>query len=326
MVSLRPDIITVALNPAIDRGIEVHDFKIGKHQPCKTIFRRPAGKAVNVARVLDMLNTPSILIGFVGKGQQKYFESIFQKDKVVTPQLFAVESQTRENITIVDPVNNIETHLRDQSFKVKPQDIEKLKKKLDLLARKGSIVAFCGSLPEEMKIDNFIELVNICQEKGSKVCVDSSGWVLKAVKSLGLWLIKPNKEELSEMLGIELPTYKSIIENTDKLLEFIEIAIITAGSGGAYLITKELKLHGYIPIDQTMVKNTVGCGDALLAGFLSAYIKGQELVSCFKFSLAVATASALSLTPAEVELSTAEKLIEKSIITTIHQADTKELT
>ncbi len=313
MVNLNPDIITVALNPAIDKGVEVPNFRIGAHIPCKTIFRRPAGKAVNVARVLDTIKVPSILIGFVGKNQQKYFESSFA-NKIVAPQLFAIDFPTRENITIVDPINKIETHLRERTFRVTSKDIAKLKKKLELLSRKGTIVAFCGSLPENMQVEDFLELIKICQSRGAKVCIDSGGEILRATKNLHPWLIKPNKEEISEMFERSFETYEEIVEASDKLLEVVSVVIITAGKDGAYLLTKEAKYYGYIPIDQSEVKNTVGCGDALLAGFLAEYIKGYELKECFTFALSIATASALSLTPAEIDLEKAKSLTSKVIL------------
>ncbi len=292
-------IISVALNPAIDRGIEVPNFKIGAHIPGRQLFRRAAGKAVNLARVLSTLEVPSMLLGFVGRSQQKYFEASL-KSKYLSCQLFAVEGNTRENITLVDPVNKIETHIRDRGFEVTKADLNRLKKKLALVCREETIVIFSGSLPVGMDEMNFVELVQICQMNGAKVCVDSAGYVLRACKPMKPWLIKPNIEELSEMLETKIDSPERVIEFRNIIEEFVSVAIVTAGAEGAWLISKQELLRGKVRIDSNEVKNTVGCGDAMLAGFLTGITKNYTLYDSFAYALAVATAAAVSITPADI--------------------------
>ncbi len=293
-------IIEVALNPAIDRGIEVPDFKVGAHIMGRQLFRRAAGKAVNVARVLSTLEVPSMLLGFVGKGQQKYFESSL-KSKFLSCQLFAVEGQTRENITLVDPVNRIDTHIRDRGFEVSKADLSKLKKKLSLVCREDSIVAFSGSLPAGMDEMNFLELVQICMMNKAKVCIDSGGSVLRVCKQMKPWLIKPNIEELSDMLEVEIVSPDDVAKFTREIRGFVSIAIITAGADGAWMVSQEQILRGRVKnVDTNDVKNTVGCGDAMLAGFLTGVSRGYELNDSFAYALAVATASAVSVIPADI--------------------------
>ena len=94
-------IVCVALNPAVDRTFEVHNLEIGQHARGRLVSTQPAGKAVNVARVLQHLGQPCILTGFVGEGQRLMFEESFDA-KVVQTQLFGVPHPTRENFTLVD--------------------------------------------------------------------------------------------------------------------------------------------------------------------------------------------------------------------------------
>ncbi len=309
-------IISVALNPAIDRGIEVPNFKIGAHIPGRQLFRRAAGKAVNLSRVLSTLEVPSMLLGFVGKNQQKYFESSL-KSKYLSCQLFAVEGNTRENITLVDPVNKVETHIRDRGFEVTKADLNRLKKKLSLVCKEETIVAFSGSLPLGMDEVNFLELIQICQINGAKVCVDSAGYVLRACKPMKPWLIKPNIDELAEMLETEINSPEQAIEMKDAIREYVSIAIITAGAEGALLITKEQIIRGKVTVDASEIKNTVGCGDAMLAGFLKGITDNNNLEDSFAYALAVATSAAVSITPADISADDIERFLKRVQITSI---------
>jgi len=305
-----PKIIAVALNPSIDRGIEVQNFTIGAHQQGQHLFRRPAGKAVNVARTLGKLKVPTMLIGFIGKGQQEYFERYTNND-FVSCQLFATEGKTRENITILDPVNNVETHIRDRGFEIALADLNKLKKKLALLANSETIVAFSGSLPPGISTEDFLELIHICLINEARVCVDCSGNVLKACKPLGLWMIKPNLSELAEMLDRDLTETARIIEAGREMKNHVAINLVTLGREGAFLFSDAGDFQGRILIDPKVIKNTVGAGDAMLAGFLAGIATQKSIPNSFALGLSTATAATLSRTPGDVRLKIVDKLLPK---------------
>jgi 1-phosphofructokinase family hexose kinase len=309
--------IAVSLNPSIDRGIEVPNFTIGAHQQGRHLFRRPAGKGVNLARTLGALHIPTMLIGFIGKRQQEYFERYINND-FVSCQLFAAEGKTRENITILDPENKVETHIRDQGFEITLADINKLRKKLALLAKPDTIVAFSGSLPPGMNTEDFLELVQICQIQEAHVCVDCSGSALKACLPLGLWMIKPNREELGELLGREIGDEAQIVTAGEELKKRITVALISLGAEGACLFSPQGNFRGKIDIDPAKIKNTVGAGDAMLAGFLAGIAKGKDARDCFAFALATATASTLSRVPGDIRLETLNKLFSR---VKIHELD-----
>ena len=313
MAIFTPKIIAVSLNPSIDRGIEVANFTVGSHQQGKRLFRRPAGKAVNLARTLGALKIPTMLIGFIGAEQQEYFENYATSDHV-SCQLFAVEGKTRENITILDPKSRIETHIRDQGFEVKLADINKLSKKLALLAKPDTIIAFSGSLPPGLDDERFLELIQICKIQEAKVCVDCSGEILTACKPMGLWLIKPNRQELGEMLETTIDTDQQIIEAGNQSTKYTDKTLISLGERGAYLFSKDSTLKGHIELDQSQIENTVGAGDAMLAGFLAAVTENKNEEECFISALATASASILTCVPGDVDTKTITKLAAKAKI------------
>lgn len=308
-----PNIVTVSLNPSIDKGLEVPNFTIGAHQRGRRLFRRPAGKAVNVARTLGKLKIPTMLIGFIGKAQQDYFEHYINNDWV-SCQLFANVKKTRENITIIDPVNRIETHIRDVGFEVSPADLNRMRKKLSLLARPDTLVAFSGSLPPGLSIEDFIELVQICQMNKARVAVDCSGKVLKACEPLGLWMIKPNIEELSELTGQKVFTADEIIAAGRALREKVSVVLVSAGQEGAYLFTESVDLRGKLTIEASEVKNTVGAGDAMLAGYIAGVTLGKDSAGCFVDALATAGATITARGPGEFKPEAVEALRQRAEI------------
>jgi len=299
-------IICVALNPAVDRVLEVTNFRIGQHQPARTITRYPAGKAVNVARALAILDVQCTLTGLIGQEETEYFESQMARSKVQV-QMLAIQARTRENITIVDPAAHNETHLRDVGFKVAEKDLMRLKRKLHLLANESAVVIFSGSLPEGISPADLADMAAMCKKAGAMVAVDAAGRALAAAAEIGPWLVKPNLQELAGLAGRELNTADDIIQAARDLLQSVEIVIVTCGSQGGYLLTRNMCLQGTCEVDQDKVVNTVGCGDSLLAGFIAGLHRGYDLPTAYRLGLAAAAANATHLEAANFSKEQAEE-------------------
>ncbi len=316
MVELPKKVVSVALNPTIDRGIEVGGFSIGAHQIGKQVFRRPAGKAINVARVLRTLDIPTFLTGFVGAEERDYFQQDLA-DGGLSCQWFSVQGRTRENITIIDPVNRVDTHIRERGFTVESSDLSKLCEKLASLCSENVYVCFSGSLPQGIGVDALIELIRVCQKRSAKVCLDCGGDVLRGCKELKLYLIKPNLAELAEMLGLPTESESHVLEAAETIRSMVELALVTCGGDGGYLLSEKANLRGRVGIDPSAVRNTVGCGDAVLGGFLAGMIGGKTLQESYRLALAVATSAATSLNPAEIDIDDVERFCEIAEVETI---------
>ena len=295
MAKRTPTIVAVALNPALDRILQVPNLEIGSHLRGKLVSIQPAGKAVNVARLLGALSTPCILTGFVGEADRDRFKRSFDETPVRV-EMFEGRGITRENITLVDPERGVETHVRDVGFPVAPEDLERLRKKLGILAGKGSYVLFAGSLPPGMTADDFAVLLEACAEKGAYVAVDSSGPGLEALRGArNLWLVKPNRLELAEIAGREAVEEADIRATAESLRKRIEQVIVTLGPEGAYLFCREGAWRAKPHIDPAAVVKTVGSGDALLAGFVQGHVTGKGPAECLRLGVACGTASTLQM-------------------------------
>jgi 1-phosphofructokinase family hexose kinase len=303
-----PPIIAVSLNTAIDRTLEVPGLEVGGHVRGRLVSIQPAGKAVNVARFLGTLGTPCILTGFVGEGDRTRFARSFAKTGVRV-EVFEGHGPTRENVTLIDPSRGLETHVRDVGFELSEDDLERMKKKLGILAARRAYVLFAGSLPPGMDAETFERLVAVCRDRAAYVAIDSSGPGLDVVRHGGpLWLVKPNREELAELTGRPVETDRQMREAAEALLKRIEMVVVTLGPEGACLFTRTGAWHAMPHLDPAEVVKTVGCGDALLAGFVHAHARGAPPEECLRRGVAVGSAAALKARTGEVDPEDAERL------------------
>ncbi len=307
-------IVTVGMNPAVDRILEVRDFRIGAHQAGRELLRSAGGKALNVSRALAHLGVHSIATGFLGEANRFEFAPLLEHD-FVNDELFPLPGRTRENVTITDPVSGTDTHIRDVGLEVPPRSLERLRKKLHLLAARESIIAFSGSLPPGVSPEVFADLVDSCTAAGARVSVDTTGAALRAMAGRRLWLIKPNALELATLAGRDLQTLDEQIAAARALTAHCEIVIFTRGAHGAYLFRKDLALHAYVEVAPTRVVNTVGCGDSLLAGFMAGTWREQPIRQIFTEAVACATASAFTFSPADFDTDEFFALQEKVVLT-----------
>lgn len=305
-------LITVGLNPAIDRIVEVPGFRVGGHRPMTPLRRHPAGKAINVARALAILGRSSMATGFVGRREMAEFQAFL--DRVAGPHIacrfLPVEGATRENLTILDPQQRIDTHLREPGFTVTAGDAARLSGVLDELAEPGAVICFSGSLPPGLSVDQFLAMLSRCIDRGAKVAVDTSGPALAAAVTLPLWLVKPNREELASIAGdTDRPA-----DAARELSRRITYVLTTMGADGAALVTGEQAWHAHLPLDAGQVVNTVGCGDCLLGGFLAALWDGAAGDEALKRGLATGAAKALALGAGEFDRAMVQALRQRATV------------
>ena len=314
-------IITVTLNPAIDRIMEIAGFQVGGHQRGETVARVPAGKGVNLARALSELGVASIATGFVGRLQLEEYETSF-RDSLVQPQFLAVDGRTRENVTVIDPTSATETHLRDKGLSPTPADFGRLRNKINLLAKPDRLFVFSGSLPTGMQTSHVVELADIVLSKGANVAVDGPGDLLAALRDRNLWLIKPNREELTAMNGgsIERRNERDPIGEDEirriacPLTANVDVVIVSCAAAGGYLFSKLSSLRGRVEFDPARVRSSVGCGDCLLAAFIAAQNRGDAVESAYRYALSVATAASYEVVPGRFDPAVIDDLQTKVVV------------
>ena len=287
-------IITVGLAPAWDITCKGKDLNWGGHDVIDSQDKMPAGKALNISRALAQMGIKSIAAGLWGKNDiAEMKKSLGSLSKTISVKLTPAEADTRRNITVIDTAKNREMHLRCKSKLATAQSLKQLQNDLGKIVTKNSICVFAGAMPAGKLLALVKQIIGSAQKKGAKIAVDTSGAALKGiVKNGGLWLIKPNVEELSELLGSRVADRKSeLVSAGRKLLGKVEIVLISRGSKGAVVVTKD----GYWSAKSTQkgkVLSTVGCGDYMLAGFIKAFTEGCDIADALQTAVKTGTAKA----------------------------------
>jgi len=302
-----PRIVTVTLNSAVDRVLEAPRFQVGRHTTGRQVAHYPAGKGVIVSRVLSQLGARSVATGFVGRNELTMFEEHLERvgSGHTVCQFLVVRARTRDNITIVDPVEDTETHLRTEGFTVQEEDVSRMLSKVGMLARRGVVMAFCGSLPPGLEPGAFTAMIQRACEQGAQVVVDTGGEALKALKGQSLWMVKVNSEELAVLSGKPTETEEQTRLAARALSAFeggpVRFVVATRGADGAILYGPETALLGRVSVHPGRVVSTVGCGDALLAGMLKEWSVSGDWGQALKRGLSVATANAVNREAGQVQ-------------------------
>jgi 1-phosphofructokinase family hexose kinase len=290
----RISIITIGLSPAWDIICRGRNIDWDLHQEIDEQTVRPAGKALNVSKALAWMGQRNVAAGLWGRGDHEQMltavKSLWPSIRV---KMTAVTAPTRHNITIIDSTENKEMHLRNKSRLATARTMKKLQADLEKIVHKGSICILAGTMPDSGLLGDIVQILEFCKSRRAKIVLDTSGHPLKEIVDTGsVWLIKPNVEELRELLGEQIKDGPvSLVKAGRKLLGKVEIVLISRGAKGGVVVTKEGAWRGRCAGCEK-VFSTVGCGDFLLAGFLKALEDGSGMDSALKTAIQVATARA----------------------------------
>ena len=284
-------IVTITLNPALDHTIHIPQFQTGAVNRVQQQRIDPGGKGINVAKVVRALGYPVAVTGFLGQDNSKVFNEYFQSQAI---ENFFVEvtGAARVNIKIVDDHSGQVTEINFPGLTSTGADLAQLTGVIQRLAGERQWFVISGSLPQGLPDTIYRQLIEILKEQGVKVLLDSSGMALQdGIKAMPD-AIKPNLEELGQLMGKSLEKESEITKVIAELLAGgIKQVIVTLGSQGAIIADKEQTLRVRPPT--VIAKSTVGAGDALVAGFVVGQTQGLSLAECARLGTAAATASVI---------------------------------
>lgn len=302
-------IITVGLNPAVDRVIEVPELKLGAHQTGREVSCCPGGKAFNVTRVIASFGLECIATGFLGRENESAFAPLLSAEHVID-RMIRLAGPTRVNITLADPVNHVDTHIRDAGLSVDAAGLEKLERMLDELVGPTSTVIFSGSLPPGMEGKDQNRLIGRVRAAGGRVVLDSHG---PAVAELAepIALASPNQAELGDWTGRTVETREEVLAGAESMLGRVEAVLVSLGAEGAMWIDASQRWIARLGQMIAPAVNTVGCGDALLGACIAARMGGADPAEALRTAVATASAAAISPLPAVFDPSVRDELARR---------------
>ncbi|WP_151734275.1 1-phosphofructokinase [Paenibacillus tengchongensis] len=281
-------IYTVTLNPSIDYIVEVDEVKLGGLNRMKRDLKLPGGKGINVSRVLTRLGVPNTATGFLGGFTGGYIGEWLSAEGI-TGDFVKVSGDTRINIKLKA---GEETEINGAGPEISPEEAEALLQKLDVL-RPGDIVVLSGSIPPSVGGDYYERLIAVCKRKGAEFVIDTTGEPLKRALTLGPLLVKPNHHELAELFGAQILSRDEIIVYGRKLLKMgAQHVLISMAGEGALLLSGGEVYSANAPKGE--VKNSVGAGDSMIAGFVGTLSQGGDVREAFRVGVASGSATAFS--------------------------------
>ncbi|MFK4304423.1 MULTISPECIES: 1-phosphofructokinase [unclassified Paenibacillus] len=290
-------IYTVTLNPSIDYIVEVDDLKLGDLNRMKRDLKLPGGKGINVSRVLNQLGADSTAIGFLGGFTGRFINDTLREESIKT-NFVIIEDDTRINIKLK---HGDETEINGLGPAIHEQEADALVQKLSSL-QKNDIVVLSGSIPPSLGGDFYDRLISVCQQTGAEFVIDTTGEALMKALVHKPLLVKPNHHELAELFGVTINSKEGIVTYGRKLLEAgAKNVLISMAGEGALLITANEVYHANVPAGT--VKNSVGAGDSMIAGFVGTLALHGDPIEAFRAGVASGSATAFS-----DDLATREKI------------------
>lgn len=280
-------IYTITFNPSIDYVIQVDNFTVGTVNRVRHDEKYAGGKGINVSRVLNNLGIESRALGFIGGFTGKFIEDSLKKAGIST-DFIKVSQDTRINVKLK---SGEETEINGAGPDIDDDKLGELFKKIENL-KSDDFLVLAGNVQKSVKRNIYSIIQTKCGD--GRVIVDTTGDALKNTLKYKPFLIKPNIHELGDLFGVNISSVKEIVHYADELRKSgAQNVVVSMGKDGALLICDEGVYSASAPKGE--VKNSVGAGDSLVAGFLAQYTRNCNIIDAFKYGAASGSATAFSM-------------------------------
>lgn len=277
-------VVTVTLNPALDLTGSLDTLTTGAVNVLDSGSLHPAGKGINVAKVLAELGASVTVTGLLGKNNQDAYVQLFDSLNI-TDKFIRVNGDTRINVKIVEKSGQV-SDLNFPGMMVNQDDIQCFETQLFELAETHDVFVIAGSLPKGLSSSLLTEWIEKLQKSDKKVFFDSSNEALSAGIDASPFLIKPNDEELSAIVGQQLTDIQQIIGAAEKLHhQGCHNVVISLGEKGVLWLDQDGWMQS-IPQKMNVV-STVGAGDTLVAGLCWATLNDWDKQQGLSFATAL---------------------------------------
>ena len=281
-------IYTVTLNPSIDYIVRLDKVLIGSVNRMDSDDKFAGGKGINVSRVLKRLGIENTATGFIGGFTGKFITDILEEEGI-SSHFVEVEQDTRINVKIKA---DAETEINGPGPEISSQKLEELEKFLSSLTS-GDTVVFAGSSPKNLGNVVYKKLIGLTRKTGAQVVCDFEGQTLLDSLEFEPLLVKPNNHELGDIFGVKLESLEQIESYARQILDKgAQHVIISMAGDGALLVTRDGAYFAK-PIKGN-VKNSVGAGDSMVAGFTGEFVRSGDVIQAFKWGVACGTATTFS--------------------------------
>ena len=284
-------ILTVTLNPCIDKSSKVGIIKPESKLRCTEVVNEPGGGGINVSKALQKLETPSVALFPAGGNNGNMLCHMLKQEGIL---FHAVDTkvETRENWIMLETSTNNQFRFTFPGREVMEETITTLLDQIRSFA--PTFVVASGSLPPGLPDYFYGLIVKNATAVGAKCIVDTSGPALQALKGKHTYLIKPNISELCKMLNVDWLDKADVPNAAQQAIAdgFAEIIVVSMGPNGAWMVSKDQQ-H-FVPAPLVEKKSTVGAGDSMVAGITYSLQKNMPLRDAIRFGVACGSAATMN--------------------------------
>ena len=294
-------IYTVTFNPSLDYIVGVDGFKTGKVNRTAEELILPGGKGINVSIVLQNLGMESIPLGFAGGFTGEEIRRLLKEQKVEEQFVRVKKGISRINVKLRSLENmpdgektvSEESEINGMGPEISGEELETFYRQLDTL-QKGDILVLAGSIPTVLPPTIYRDIMKRLQKRKVMIVVDATKDLLVNVLEYHPFLIKPNNYELGEIFGVTLQTKEDVVLYAKKLQEMGAGNVLVSMAGdGAVLVAEDGSVY-QAEAPEGRVRNSVGAGDSMVAGFLYGYLNSGTYEDAFYYGICSGSASAFS--------------------------------
>ncbi|MBP9479077.1 MAG: 1-phosphofructokinase family hexose kinase [Sebaldella sp.] len=304
-------IYTITLNPAIDKIIEIENkLEREKNNKIKRTLYDIGGKGCHVSTVIAAHKIPNIATGFTGGENGRKLINLLENREVKCKFIDVEDSNTRECTILVDETN-LGSFMITESGEI-PNDkaYQNLLLKIRNDVKKDDIVALSGSPATGFSTEKYCEIVREIKKTEAKLFIDARDEYLQEAVTLAPYFIKPNKHEFQTLIGKKLNTIEEYIKEITKLMETINIVVVSLGEEGSIVGIKNNGIYNFRPPKVNVVSET-GCGDIFVGGVISQIYLNKDIIEVFKFATAISASKATHFLSSDFSLEQTEKLLDK---------------
>ncbi|QEC65938.1 1-phosphofructokinase family hexose kinase [Panacibacter ginsenosidivorans] len=286
-----PSIITITVNPCIDKSCSVERIMPEKKLRCGVPKFEPGGGGINVSRAIQKLGGSSLPVFLGGGPVCIMLQQLLEKENIY-PHIIPIKDNTRENFIVHETSTGNQYRFGMPGPSVAENELQQC---IDFIAGlQADYVVASGSLTPNAPVDFFARIGKVIRYTNTKYIVDTSGDAIKHALQQGIYLWKPNLGELSAYAGYDELSADTAVEAARKVIaaKNAEVIVVSMGAAGALLVTKDITERFAAPVVKR--KSTVGAGDSMVAGIVYSIANGKPLSDAVRYGVMCGTAATMN--------------------------------
>lgn len=286
-------IVTLTINPALDESSSVNRIVPDNKLRCGTPTYEAGGGGINVAKAIHRLGGNPVAVFTIGGPTGQRLHKLVKSEGVETI-VIETKQWTRENFHILETSTGFQYRFGMPGTEMMPTEVRSILETLEEFDPKPSYIIASGSLPPGVPEDFYGQIAAIAQKQGARFIADTSGDALKYATEKGVFMLKPNILELSQLVGADKLELDEVDDAARALIirGQCEVVVVSMGAMGAVLVTEDQVEH--IPAPPVQPKSTVGAGDSMVAGIVWTLSQGKSLREAVRMGVACGSAATMN--------------------------------